>query len=379
MKCASFALKSPELFLMLLTMKNVFKLANGKWRFEIVENGKTFCKTFSSKTDALDYAKNWFDARKFELSFFLNLPKERIKDIKDAIEILPEGKSLLESVKKAWRYFSDADLLQLADEYFNIKKTKHLAGKLSKDEFVHIKGRVESFKKTFKTFADLSPEALKNFLLAKGSTKTVSLWKGTVSELLEFCISRGALPHNPVKFIHSDELIKPEKEKSIGFLSPGQTKSFMAHLETEYPQYCRFYAIALFAGIRIAEIPRMKDEYFRFDERKIVFPAQIGKVKKAWILEDLPQNLWAWLEKYKNFPIKRPSNVLRTNLGKLFTLPENFARHSFATYHLSLFFDFAKTSRITRNSEQMLKDHYMAALVPKDLAKEYFEILPASY
>ncbi len=238
---------------------------------------------------------------------------------------------------------------------------------------------MESFKKTFPTFADLSPDSLKNFLLAKGSTKTISLWKGTISELLEFCVSRGALPHNPVKFIHSDELIKPEKEKSIGFLSLEQAKNFMAHLGKEYPRYCRFYAIALFAGIRVAEIPRMKDEYFRFDERKIVFPAQIGKVKKAWIFEDLPQNLWAWLEKYKNYPIKRPSNTLRTNLGKLFTLPENFARHSFATYHLSLFFDFAKTSRITRNSEQMLKDHYMAALVSKDLAKEYFEILPTSY
>lgn len=361
---------------MILSMKNVFKLANGKWRFEIVENGKTYCKTFSSKTDAADYAKNWFDARKFELSFFLNLPKERIKDIKDAIGILPEGKTLFESVKKAWRYFSDADLAQIADEYFNIKKTKHLAGKLSKDEFVHIKGRVESFKKAFPSFADLSPESLKKFLLLKGSTKTISLWKGTISELLEFCVSRGTLSHNPVKFLHADELIKPEKEKSIGFLSLEQAKSFMAHLESKYPQYCRFYAISLFAGIRVAEIPRMKDEYFRYDERRIVFPAQIGKIKKAWILEDLPQNLWVWLEKYKNYSLKRPSNVLRTNLGKLFKLPENFARHSFATYHLSLFFDFGKTARITRNSEQMLKDHYMGALVDKETAKAYFEILP---
>ena len=102
--------------------QNVFKLANGKWRFEIVENGKRYGKSFSSKTDAVAYAKNWIDARKFELSFFLNLPKERIKDIKDALDMLPEGKSLLESVKKAWRYFSDANLHQLADEYSNIKK-----------------------------------------------------------------------------------------------------------------------------------------------------------------------------------------------------------------------------------------------------------------
>ena len=31
---------------------------------------------------------------------------------------------------------------------------------------------------------------------------------------------------------------------------------------------------------------------------------------------------------------------------------------------------------ITRNSEQMLRDHYWGALVDKKTAKAYFEILP---
>ena len=71
-----------------------------------------------------------------------------------------------------------------------------------------------------------------------------------------------------------------------------------------------------------------------------------------------------------------PSTYERTNSFKQFNLPHNFTRHSFATYHLSLYFDPAKTSKITRNSEQMLRDHYWGALVEKDIAKQYFQILP---
>ena len=37
-------------------MKNVFKISDGRWRFEIVQNGKRFIKTFKSKNEATDYA-----------------------------------------------------------------------------------------------------------------------------------------------------------------------------------------------------------------------------------------------------------------------------------------------------------------------------------
>ena len=358
-------------------MKNIFKLNNGKWRFEVQEHGKTIRKTFSTKTEAADYKNSFFTARKFDLSYFAALSGEQIKDIKDAIAALPHGKTLAESVKKAWQFFSPHDLGDLLAKYLEIKTLKYESGKLSKDEFIHIKGRLDDFKKNFKSFADISPEKILSYLKAKGSNKTISHWRGTISELFEFCIARGALASNPTKLLRADDLLVPQKEKNeIGFVSAETAKKFLAHLEEEYPQYCRFYALALFAGIRVAEIPRMKDEYFRYDERKIIFPAQIGKIKKSWTLEELPDNLWAWLDKYKDTPIKRPSNTLRTNFGEKFSLPQNFARHTFATYHLSLYFDPAKTAKITRNGEQMLRDHYWGALVDKNTAKEYFEIMP---
>lgn len=358
-------------------MKNVFKLANGHWRFECRLKGKLYRKTFRSKSDAEAYKRNFESAGKFDLSFFLNLPPSSIADIKNALAVLPKDKTLEESVKLAWQFYSSRDLSKLADDYIGLKKQKHAAGKLCSDELRHILGRINDLKTNFKSFDSLSSQSLRDFLLAKGSAKTVKNWRGTVSEFFDYCVMQKAIRSNPVNELHSDEFnLAAPSLREIGFLSVEIAKAFMAFLEDKYPQFCRFYALTMFAGIRVAEAPRLKDEYFRYGEKKIVFPAQIGKIKKAWTLEDLPDNLWAWLEKYKNTPIQAPSAYERTNSFKQFNLPHNFTRHSFATYHLSLYFDTAKTSKITRNSEQMLRDHYWGALVDKETARAYFEILP---
>ena len=94
---------------------------------------------------------------------------DQIKDIKDAIDVLPKGKTLLQSVQKVRRYFSEFNLTDLVGKFLDIKKTKYEAGKLSKDEFIHIKGRVYDFKKRFLSFDDISPEALSTYLKSKGS------------------------------------------------------------------------------------------------------------------------------------------------------------------------------------------------------------------
>ena len=358
-------------------MKNVFKLANGKWRFECLLKGKLYRKTFKTKTEAEDYKRNFDMVGRFDLTYFLDLPPATIIDIKNALAILPKDKTLEESVKLAWQFYSSQDLSEIADDYIELKRQKHAADKLCSDEFRHIKGRINELKEVFKTFEKLSPQALKDYILTKGSAKTVRNWRGTISEFFDYCVMQKAIRSNPFSELHSDEFnIASRGLREIGFLPVDTAKAFMAFLEEKYPQFCRFYALTMFAGIRVAEAPRMKDEYFRYGEKKIVFPAQIGKIKKAWTLDDLPDNLWIWLEKYKDTPIMAPSTYERTNSFKQFNLPHNFTRHSFATYHLSLYFDPVKTSKITRNGEQMLRNHYWGALVDKETAKAYFEILP---
>ncbi len=340
-------------------------------------DGKYCRKYFYSKKDAEAFKRNIEQSDSPARAKVLALPDSVLEDIISALNVLPQGKTLFQSVKKAWEFDSRQSIHDFLDKFLALKKAKCAAGKLSRAEFSQIKGRVAMFKGAFSSFSEATPQALLAFLLARGRNKTIKNWRATISEFFTFCIYHDAIASNPVQKIHTDEFIKSEEPYKIGFLSVAVAREFLAFIEQRYPHFARFYALAMFAGIRVEEVPRLKDEYFRYDEKKIIFPAQIGKVKKSWTLEDLPENLWAWLEKYKNSPILRPSDYIRTHSFKQFNLPANFARHSFATYHLSLYLDPRRTSMITRNSEQMLRDHYWAALVDKQTAKAYFEILPS--
>lgn len=357
-------------------MKNVFKIANGKWRFETTLNGKLHRKTFSAKSEAIEYANNFKSALKFELSYFTDLTGAQIKDIRTALSLLPKDITLTHIVKKYLEQNKPISIESFVADFIAIKEAKNLSKNLCDVEFRQIKTRLNALKKQFPTFETVTPESILAFLKARGKNKTVSNWRGTINEFFNYCVRKDAIKQNPLSLILKDEYLKAEEKYEIQILSLEEAKIFFSIIETKYPQIAKFYALAMFAGIRIAEIPRMKEEYFMYDAKKIIFPAQIGKVQKSWVLEDLPENLWAWLEKYKSYPIVEPSEWTRRFGFKPLKLPHNFARHSFATYHISLYFDFAKTARITRNSEQMLKQHYLSKLVDKDTAKKYFEIVP---
>ena len=357
-------------------VKNVYKLPNGNWQFEIVVKGKRFRRNFSSKNDAVAYANSFKSARKFELSFFASLSTAQIDDLRSALDLLPSGLTLTRIVKKYLEQNLPVSVDSFVADFIAIKEAKHLSENLCAVELRQIKSRLNALKSEFPTFETITPESILAFLKSRGKNKTVSNWRGTINEFFNYCVRKNAIKQNPLSLILKDEFLKAEEKFEIEILSLDDAKTFFSIVEEKYPRIAKFYALAMFAGIRVAEIPRLKDEYFRYDEKKIIFPAQIGKVKKSWVLEDLPDNLWAWLEKYKNAPIVAPSEWTRRFGFKPLKLPHNFARHSFATYHISLFFDFAKTARITRNSEQMLKQHYLSMLVDKATAKAYFEIFP---
>jgi hypothetical protein len=59
-------------------------------------------------------------------------------------------------------------------------------------------------------------------------------------------------------------------------------------------------------------------------------------------------------------------------IGKL---PQNFARHSFGTYHFALHQDEAKTAAAMGNTPAMVHRHYRA-LATADEAREFFGIMP---
>ena len=358
-------------------MKNVFKLANGKWRFEIVENGKRYRKSFSSKTDAVDYAKNWFDARKFELSFFLNLPKERIKDIKDAIAILPKGLSLCEAVRKVSENASfDISISDAFDAY-----KKAIIKRRGSADFL----RISSFFEKFPHWPDSN--SVLEWILDRGMPKTVREHYSQLKAFFSFAVRRGFIKTSPLESINpSTDLPKIQRAK-IQIWNLTDLKLFFEFLKENRPQWINWFCVACFTGIRHAEINRLKPEHFDIEHKRIIMPYDITKTGDSWILEGL-DNIWACLDKY-GYDIEPITDSATRRLHeafakwyfartkKFFSWENNICRHSFCTYHLSLYRNPVKTAMLLkhRNPDTMWQ-HYLAGLVKKELAQEYFQIVP---
>lgn len=347
---------------------------NVRWRVLFKDEGKWKRKFFEKESDANQFAKK-FDKLRKENTYDkeLMLLSESVKiDIIEAIRKLPKGKTLLDSVIRAWSYVSEFTPEYCSKGFLDVKTNTCK----SPDEYTHVKGRITNFIETFKTFDEATHDKILEYLKAKGSPKTVINWKGTIVDFYNYCIKKEYISANPFNKIIDDDFIKL-KHNSKGFLSVEKAKFFLSKLEKEYPNFVKFFILGMFAGMRSSEISKLDESCIFYDERIITLPRSIVKTQDSWLLEDLPDNLWDWLCKYRYREIIRPTNRERTDLADKFNLTHNFARHSFATYHLSLYKDVERTRFITRHTDpQTLQNAYFGALVSVDVAKEYFSILP---
>jgi len=111
---------------------------------------------------------------------------------------------------------------------------------------------------------------------------------------------------------------------------------------------------------------------------------EVAKKRRARLV-DISDNLAAWLIKYcktdgdvclKETSYRRQAKLIRTRAGIDF--PSNGARHSFATYHLAMHEDAAKTSlQLGHTDVSVLFDHYRG-LANKPEAEKYWQIYPKS-
>lgn len=333
-------------------------------------------KTFKSLSELEKYVSVKDAFEKKDASGFIakTYSVEQLADIKSAMEILPSGLTLTEAVRKIIAYKSSKDLEELVKEFLYVQKNRDL----SYDHNSHIISHLNAFVKKFKNFDEINPESILKWLLSLNlAPKTIANYKGTLGTFFDYCFRKDYISQNPMLKIGSIDL-PSIAEAPKGFLSISQTKEFLEMLRQKFPHLVKFYALALFAGIRVEEISRMQESDVDATSKKIFLPQKIQKTKRADILEDIEPNFWDfWNDKY---PFGKLTKEERKSFKKFlgFDLPHNFARHSFATYHFSLYLDAKRTCAITRHSEEMLKRHYLSQRVAKETAAEYFNIRPTS-
>lgn len=157
--------------------------------------------------------------------------------------------------------------------------------------------------------------------------------------------------------------------------------------------------------MRTSAISRVSYDEINFEARGILTPAEKTKKQRRNYIENLPENLWAWLERTpksaftwceRKFKKRRERALRRAGLlvnasdlkklakGNVSTSkalatrypPHNAMRHSFASYHVAWKRNFQDTALIlSHTGTDILFKHYRGIATKED-SERYFNIYP---
>lgn len=147
-------------------------------------------------------------------------------------------------------------------------------------------------------------------------------------------------------------------------------------------RFVKTFALAYFAGIRpskddseLTKLAEHEADFINLKTGQIFIPAKFSKTKNDRQIT-ITDNLRAWLEAYRDFPII-PKNY-GTPLSKIrthFDLKRDETRHSFISFHVALHRSIGDAALQAGNSESMVRKHYLN-LHTKEEGEAFFAIVP---
>lgn len=350
-----------------------------------VAKGKRIKRYFPSERLAKEFLRTYKIALQTSITDIAELSPERILDIRNAIKICPPELSLTEVLRKYLKIAHSP--IKLNDAYGLYKREKE---KILKKE---PELRIDKFFVEFKSWEEATPDRVREWLLTRGKPKTIKEYRSELSQFYKFCIRREIIKESPLEKVSAQDLPKVVRT-DCAVWEIDDLKIFFDFLENKRPHQAAWFAIACFAGIRRAEINRIKPGMIDFENRRIVLPYDIVKTGETWEMSGLSENLWKWLEAYEfktisdsafdkltteAFPKFYKEYFTERGMKKSFEWGHNICRHSFCTFDLSLHRDPIRTSMLLKHRlPDAMWQHYLAKLVSKKAAESYFAILPKS-
>lgn len=364
--------RAKELNLIVRKLKN----KPSPYQSDYYANGKRVRRCFKTYEEAVeDYERFLNTMGKAQSALWTrNLTIDQVCDVNTALNMLPQGKTLVDAVKML---LGNCNTCSLSDSIVEYKKTKE---KLSAEHYKHISVILRRLLADFEDWKNINDNKYREWLLQRGASKTIRHYFTHCNEFFEFSLRRGFIEKHPAMNVITADLPKV-KSKKPQYFSVDQTRSILNMAQESCPEFVSWLAIGFFTGIRHAEINRLKLSNFDFERKEILLQGDIVKTGDSWLMTDIPDNLWSWLAKYKEItPMdENDFKVFIRRVGREIGLKwyHNGLRHSFATYHLSLYRDSARTSIMLRHrNKDTLWQHYLGGLVSSDVAKEYFSIVP---
>ena len=171
--------------------------------------------------------------------------------------------------------------------------------------------------------------------------------------------------------------LKTVKAERPGILTIAQTRAL---LEAAEPAILPYFALALFGGIRDAELKRLDWKDVSFLTGYVRIGATVSKTGRERLVP-ITEALKAWLQPVgkSRGPVTpqdwRALIPKARDTAKIKEWPHDATRHSFGTYEMARTKDIGHVSEVMGNSPAIVQRHYKAA-VPFEQGDEFFAIFP---
>lgn len=384
-----------------------------KYRVWFSEDGlKRRYKVFKVKSTALDFinqAKAWNKGvdissaesdEKQGISALTTSPISRSSIVRyQAIErVCLEYKTSLEEILAFYvqhkeRKISDITLREAVSRYLKFVKKSEFSEKHKIFVSCVVDRFVASIKDKKKLLVNLKGEDVENWLtnLKKIRITAKNVYKTTnepvssttfndyycsLKAMFNWCIKQGWIEKNP--------MAKIERRKNIleiKFYTVEQCREWLDKADSFSRSNIKFYiAMAMFTGIRKAELLRLRFEDVHVESREIVLSASITKTNQRRIVK-IPENLVKYIEKEcwegrKGLIFEEGENTIKCRIKRLskilsFKTIQNGFRHTGASYYLAKTQNEYETARQMGHSVEILKRHYAGLVRAKDAEAFY--------
>jgi len=349
--------------------------------------GKPSRKFFKIKADAELYLQQRkTDAANLGLRAASIPDGLKIEALKAAQQLQPYGRTLTDAVE---HYIQHLEQIEKSETVSNLVEPflerKRLDG-LSERYLGDLSAKMNKFKERFgdEHAATITTQALQNWIDGmKVSPITQNNFRRVIGVFFSWCIKNHYAASSPV----ADIAEKKVKDSPVPIFTPKEVVTTLNYASEEYPELIPFLALGFFAGIRTAEIERMKWGNVLFDSENILVDAASSKsARKRFV--PIRENLAQWIAPYRQqdkksiCPGKHKDTLddFRAGLKKAKSMawPQNGMRHSYASYTLALEKDAGKLAIELGHTDTKLIFKNYRELVPEREGKKYWKINPLS-
>jgi site-specific recombinase XerD len=262
------------------------------------------------------------------------------------------------------------------DAFSQFMRVRVADGK-SKRYLDDLKSRLGRFVHSFPEFliSQITSAQLTEWLQSlPGSLRSRNNYQGCLKTFFEFAQTRGWCTSNPVTGIGKAKVPKTD----VGILTPNQADMLLRAASKETLPY---WVIALFCGVRSAELARLTWANVKWDSKLVEVGSRQSKTASRRLIELRP-NAFLWLAPYqgsegKIYPERLKQQLIldKRNAG-IKHWPNNACRHSFASYLLELTHDAARVSLDLGHSKaNTIFSNYRELVTPFD-AQRYWSLVP---